>query len=301
MTFLLFPRAAPGTSRGVSTDPEIFDRALWRRRRDRALPRFAEHDFLFERMAADIEDRLDFVSRSFTRALDLGTADGRLAARLRARGIPTIACDPGFAAARAAGGVQCDADRLPFADGSFDLIVSVGLLDGINDLPGALTLARRALKPDGLFLAAFCGAGTLGTLRSGLLSGDGGPAAARIHPQIDVRAAGDLLSRAGFAMPVTDTDRVTVRYSSPLALMHDLRGMAATNRLRDRAPSLSRTDLAALFAYAANAADADGKIAERFDIVHLSGWAPAESQPKPARRGSGRVSLADALKPKPSE
>lgn len=285
----------------MTTDPEIFDRAVWRHRRDRALPRFAEHDFLFDRMVEDIVERLDFVSRSFTRALDLGTADGRLARRLRERGILTIACDPGFLAARTSGGVQCDADRLPFADGSFDLIVSAGHLDGINDLPGALTLARRALKPDGLFLAAFCGAGSLTTLRSGLLSGDGGPAAARIHPQIDVRAAGDLLARAGFAMPVTDAERLTVRYSSPLTLMHDLRGMAATNRLRDTAPPLSRPALAALFAYAASVADEDGKIAERFDIIHLSGWAPAESQPRPARRGSGRVSLADALKPPPSE
>lgn len=280
------------------TDPEIFDRALWRRRRDRALPDFDRHAFLFERMADDIEERLDLVSRDFAVALDIGAASGALTRRLRARGITTIACDPGFAAAHAIGGVQCDADRLPFADGSFDLIVSAGLLDGINDLPGALALARRALKPDGLFLATFCGATSLPSLRAALFAADADRPAARIHPQIDVRAAGDLLARAGFAMPVADTDRLTVRYASPIALMHDLRGMAATSRLNDRAPPLNRPALTRMLEQAMTQADADGRFSERFDIIHMSGWAPAPSQPKPARRGSATASLADALKPR---
>jgi len=280
----------------VTTDPEIFDRARWRRRRDRALPGFASCDFLFERMADDIADRLDLVKRDFALALDIGAAAGGLVRRLQARGIRTIACDPGFAAARALGGVQCDADRLPFADGSFDLIVSAGLLDGINDLPGALALARRALKPDGLFLAAFCGAGSLATLRGALLAGDGDRPVARIHPQIDVRAAGDLLARAGFAMPVTDVESVTVRYGSPIALMHDLRGMAATSRMKGAPAPLTRASLARSFEHVAGRADADGRFSERFEIIHLSGWAPAPSQPKPARRGSATASLADALK-----
>ena len=280
----------------MTSDPEIFSRSLWRCRRDRAAATFAEYDFLFERMADDIAERLDLVSRRFSRALDIGTAGGGLARRLVARGITTIGCDPGFAAAKAVGGVQCDPDRLPFADASFDLVVSAGLLDGINDLPGALSLARRVLKPDGLFLAAFCGAGSLAALRGALFAADGDRPAARIHPQIDVRAAGDLLTRAGFALPVADTEQVTVRYASPLKLMHDLRGMAATSRLKDGAPALTRDGLARLFAHAATASDADGRFAQRFEIIHLSGWSPAPSQPKPARRGSATASLADTLR-----
>lgn len=247
-------------------------------------------------------ERLDLVRRPFNDALLLGSALTDLADRLRGRGLEVVAADPGAQFARAAGGVQCDEDRLPFAERTFDLILSVGTLDTVNDLPGALVLARRALRPDGLFLAAFAGAGSLPRLRRAMLAADaaqGSEAAPRLHPQIDVRAAGDLLGRAGFALPVVDVDSVTVRYRGLEPLLADLRGMAATNILlrRSRRP-ISRAGRAAAIADFAAAADPDGRTAERFEIIHMSGWAPSPDQPRPARRGSATASLADALKPR---
>jgi SAM-dependent methyltransferase len=278
-----------------------FDRALRRQRRDRAARRFAQADYLHHIVADDLLDRFDSVTRPFTRALDLGCGDGYLASKLRERGLEVIAADAGLAFARAAGGVQADEDRLPFAEGSFDLVVSSGVLDTVNDLPGALILIRRALKPDGLFLGAFAGAGTLPRLRSAMLAADAaeGGAAPRIHPQIDVRAAGDLLARAGFTLPVVDCHGLDVRFGTLLSLVADLRAMGATNVLatRSRRP-LTRLGLAAAMADFAANADQDGKTAERFEIINVLGWTPAPSQPQPARRGSGSVSLAAALKPR---
>jgi SAM-dependent methyltransferase len=255
-----------------------FDRRLRRLRRERAARRFGEADYLHRLVADELIERLDLVKKGFRRALDLGCASGYLAGRLRERGLEVAAADPGFDFARESSGVQCDEDRLPFADGSFDLIVSVGLLDSVNDLPGALILIRRALAPDGLFLGAFAGAGSLPRLRSAMLAADEaeGGAAPRIHPQIDVRAAGDLLARAGFALPVADGHGLDVRFSSLFALVADLRAMGATNLLagRSRRP-LGRTALAAAASDFAAHADGDGKTGERFEIVYLSGWAPA--------------------------
>jgi SAM-dependent methyltransferase len=276
-----------------------FDRALRRQRRDRAAGRLAGADYLHRLVADDLLERLDVVTRRFERALVLGAAGRDLADRLRGRGLEVVCADPGFAFARAAGGVQADEDRLPFADGGFDLVVSLGVLDSVNDLPGALLLIRRALKPDGLFLGAFAGAGSLPRLRSAMLSADAAEsgAAPRIHPQIDVRAAGDLLTRAGFALPVVDCHGIDVRFGSFLSLVQDLRAMGATNVLASRSTRpLGRGGLLAAMADFAQNADGDGKTAERFEIVHMLGWAPAPSQPQPARRGSATVSLADALK-----
>jgi SAM-dependent methyltransferase len=256
-----------------------FDRRLRRLRRDRAAARFGEADYLHRRSADELVERLDLVTRRFGRALDLGCAGGYLAGRLRARGIETRAADAGFGFARAAAGVQGDEDRLPFADGAFDLIVSVGALDTVNDLPGALLLIRRALEPGGLFLAALAGAGSLPRLRSAMLAADEAGnrgASPRIHPQIDVRAAGDLLVRAGFVSPVADGRRVDVRFSGLGRLVADLRATGATNILeaRSRRP-LSRAALAAAAADFAAHADSDGKTAERIEIVSLTGWAPS--------------------------
>jgi NADH dehydrogenase [ubiquinone] 1 alpha subcomplex assembly factor 5 len=279
----------------VSADTP-FDRRLRRLRRDRAARRFGEADFLHRHAADELAERLSLVTRDFRRVLDLGCGGGYLSGLLRARGYEVVGADPG--ALFAAGGVQCDEDRLPFGDGAFDLVVSVGALDSVNDLPGALTLVRRALRPDGLFLAAFAGAGSLPRLKAAMLAGDAaeGGAAPRIHPQIDVRAAGDLLARAGFAMPVADSEGVDVRYASLPGLVRDLRAMGATNILsaRPRRP-ISRTGLAAAIAAFAAEAEPDGKVRERFEIVHLSGWAPSPDQPKPARRGSATASLAKAI------
>ena len=274
-----------------------FDRRLRRLRRDRAACRFAGADYLHRLVADEVIERLDFVKRDFRRALDLGCAGGYLARRLRERGLEVTACDSGAAFARSAGGVQADEDRLPFADGAFDLIVSVGALDGVNDLPGALLLARRALRPDGLFLGAFAGAGSLPRLRRAMLAADSvqGGAAPHIHPQIDVRAAGDLLTRAGFALPVVDAQPVDVRFSTLMDLVRDLRAMGATNILASRSPRpLGRRALAAAIADFESGED---KTTERFEILHLLGWSPSPDQPRPAPRGSATVSLAQALKP----
>lgn len=277
-----------------------FDRRLRRLRRDRAAPRFAEADYLHRHAAEELLDRLSTVTRSFTRALDLGCANGFLSEQLRARGLKVVSADPGLLFARQAGGIVCDEDRLPFADGAFDLVVSVGVLDSVNDLPGALTLIRRALRPDGLFLAAFAGAGSLPRLRAAMLAADAlnEGASPRIHPQIDVRSAGDLLARAGFALPVADSSGIDVRFPHLFGLVADLRRMGATNILasRSRRP-IGRAALAAAAAHFAAAADPNGKTVEHFDIIHVSGWAPSPDQPRPARRGSATASLAHTLPP----
>jgi SAM-dependent methyltransferase len=274
------------------TSTDIFDRALRRRRRDRAAQCYGMHDFLRAEMLDGIAERLAAVSRSFTDVLDLGCFDGAFASTPGAR---VARLDAGFAFASAAGGVQGDEDRPPFADGAFDLVVSAGALDTVNDLPGALALARRMLRPDGLFLAAFLGGDTLATLRSVLVTAEAARPAARVHPRIDVQSAGDLLVRAGFALPVADSETLTVRYAGLAPLLADLRGMAAASLL---APSpLARETIGRAAALFAERADADGRVAERFDIVFLTAWAPAPGQPQPARRGSGKASLAAALKP----
>jgi SAM-dependent methyltransferase len=258
-----------------------FDARLGRLRRARTGAGREDAFYLHRRASEELLDRLDLVARPFARALEL-SADPGLGAQLEERGLEVA---------------PVEEKTLPsLSPASFDLAVSVGLLDTINDLPGALTLIRRALKPDGLFLAAFAGAGSLPRLRQAIRAGEaaeGRDPSPRIHPQIDVRAAGDLLTRAGFALPVADREVVEVRYASLPRLVADLRLTGATNILaqRSKAP-LTRIGLAA-----AMADFGEGTI-ERFELIFLSGWAPAPTQPVPARRGSGTASLADALKPK---
>ncbi|MES2055470.1 MAG: methyltransferase domain-containing protein [Pseudomonadota bacterium] len=274
------------------TPPDIFDRNLRRLRRDRAAPDYAAHDFLRAAMLDGIAERLESVTRTFSEVLDLGCFDGSFVAPAGAR---IVRSDPGAVFANRAQGVQADEDQPSFPDASFDLIVAAGTLDTVSDLPGALALARRALRPDGLFMAAFTGGNSLSTLRAVLRDAEGERPAARIHPQVDVRSAGDLLMRAGFALPVADVETLTVRYRDIWSLFRDLRGMAATNLLPGTPPLRRDTLARAAQAFAARG-DGDGRTGERFDIVFLTGWAPDESQPKPARRGSGVASLAEALK-----
>jgi SAM-dependent methyltransferase len=272
--------------------PEIFDRAARRLRRDRATRDYAAHDFVRAAMLDGIAERLAAVRRSFADVLDLGCFDGSFLAPPGAR---VARLDAGLRFARQAGGVQGDEDRLPFADASFDLVVSAGVLDQVNDVPGALALARRALRPDGLFLGAMLGAGSLIALRAALRVAEQDRPAARLHPQIDVRSAGDLLMRAGFALPVADVETLRARYAGLGRLFKDLRGMATTNLLVDRRP-LGRETLARAAAAFAEAAAEDGRTTERFEIMFLTGWAPSPDQPQPARRGSATTSLAAALK-----
>lgn len=275
------------------TPPDIFDRARRRVRRDRAAPRFGDFAFIRDWMLDGIAERLDAVRRDFSDVLDLGSFDGGFVAP---PGAQVTRIDAGARFAALAGGMQGDEDQPHFPDASFDLIVSAGVLDSVNDLPGALALARRALRPDGLFLGAFLGGATLSTLRAVLLEAEADRPAARVHPQVDVRSAGDLLVRAGFALPVADVETLNVRYASLFDLARDLRGMAATSLLPGTAP-LTRETLARAAALFAARADAEGRTAERFDAIFVTGWAPDPSQPKPARRGSATASLAEALKP----
>ena len=271
--------------------PEIFDRAARRRRRDRAGPGYAAHDFLRAAMLDGIAERLASVTREFRDVLDLGCFDGSFAPPPAAI---VTRIDAGAAFARQAGGIQADEDALPVEPASFDLVVSAGVLDSVNDVPGALAQIRRALRPDGLFLGAFVGGQSLGQARAAFRAAESERPAARFHPMIDVRSAGDLLVRAGFALPVADSETLSVRYGDLFGLIGDLRGMAASNVLRGRV-RLTRRALAAAAQAFADRADPDGRITERFDLIFLTGWAPSPDQPKPARRGSATASLASAI------
>ena len=246
-------------------------------------------------MLDGIEERLSTVLRTFEDVLDLGCFD----AGFTPPGAARIArFDPGFAFAHAAGGgVQGDEDRLPFADASFDLVAAAGTLDTVNDLPGAFSLIKRVLRPGGLFLGAFLGAGSLATLRAVLREAEEDRPAVRVHPQVEVRSAGDLLLRAGFKLPVADAETLTVRYATLGRLLDDLRGMAASNVLRDRSP-LGRAALARAAAGFAARADDGGRTAERFEIVFMTGWAPSPEQDA-GRRGPPR-GAADSGLPRPA-
>ena len=276
--------------------PVLFDRELRRTRRERAW-RSDGQAFLYEHAFAELIDRLADVRRRFDRVLLLGCVAPEWPERLRTIVGDVTVSDASPLIASHCGGVAADEDRLPFANASFDLVVAVGALDGIDDLPGALVLLRRTLRPDGLLLGAIAGAGSLPRLRRAMLAADalGGGATARLHPAIDVRTAGDLLSRAGFALPVADTETVEVSYPGLPRLVADLRAHGATNILarRARAPLGGSAYAAAIADFASGAAD--GRTIERFEILYLSGWSPAPTQPQPARRGSATRSLAETL------
>jgi SAM-dependent methyltransferase len=280
--------------------PLIFDRRLLRARRTRAA-NLGPATFLLVRTAEDLAERLAAVLRRFDLVADLGTPGDAVRRALAAQVGTIIAVDAD--AARLANetlAVAADEEALPFCDGALDLVVSALALQFANDLPGVLLQIRRALRPDGLFLAAMIGGDTLTELRSAFAGAEAeieGGASPRVAPFADLRDLGALLQRAGFALPVTDVDRVVVRYDSPLALMHDLRRMGAGNALteRRRAP-LRRATLRRMFEiYSERFADPDGRIRATFEIVWLSGWAPHESQQQPLAPGSARTRLADAL------
>lgn len=291
----------------MSDTMSLFDPRQRRLRRDRAASAFAGADFLKRIMVDDLVDRLATVQRRFARALDVGCHNGLLAARL---GVDfPVCCDlsPAMLALAPAGlpRVACLEDTLPFAPASFDLVASAGSLHAVNDLPGALAQIARLLQPDGLFIAAFVGGETLRELRECLLAAESERSAGaglRVAPMVEVRQAGALLQRAGFAMPVADVDRLTLRYPHPLGLLKELAAMGETNMLTDR----SRKPLArgifgrALDFYVERYADPDGQVRATIDIVHVMGWAPAPGQPRPKAPGSATVSLAQALRRAPS-
>jgi SAM-dependent methyltransferase len=291
----------------MASSPTLFDRHLLRRRRARA-EALGPSTFLLDRVAEDVADRLAAVLRRFECAVDLGTPTDAVRRRLAAGGkIGTIVAADPLAATRRPGrrgegelAVAADEEALPFRDASIDLVVSALALQLVNDLPGALVQIRRALKPDGLLLAALVGGDTLTELREAFAVAEAeieDGISPRVAPFADIRDMGALLQRAAFALPVTDVDRLTVRYASPIALMHDLRRMGATNPLADRRRRpLTRALLRRMMeVYAERFSDPDGRIRATFEIIWLSGWAPHASQQQPLAPGSAQRRLADAL------
>ncbi len=284
----------------MTSSPRIFDNAVGHLRRERARVLNVEGaDFLLAAAVDDLMDRLATIKRGFGVAVDIGTPTSLLAESLRASAQVgrVVRLDRHHDAGADA---VADPEALPLRDQSADLIVSALALQTVNDLPGIFAQARRALRPDGLFLATLLGGETLFELRQSLAAAEAeitGGASPRVAPFAEIRAAGALLQRAGLALPVTDVDRKIVRYDSALHLMRDLRAMGATNTLteRSRKPLPRAVLFRAIEIYAERFSDPDGRVRATFDLVFLSGWAPDESQQKALRRGSAKVRLADAL------
>jgi SAM-dependent methyltransferase len=267
--------------------PLLFDRGLLRARLDRA--RRDPVSFLLDRVIEDMEERLHAVTRNFSAAADIWTPGMGLRESLRDRAgsIAPIGLD--------------DSEMLPLQPASLDLALSALAFQFVNDLPGVLAQIRRALKPDGLLLAAMLGGDTLTELRQSFAAAEAeceGGVSPRVAPFADLRDIGGLLQRAGFALPVTDVDRVVVRYDNAFALMQDLRRMGATNILleRRRTPTRRATLVRMAQIYGERFADADGRIRATFEVIWLSGWAPHESQQKPLPPGSAKASLEAAVK-----
>ena len=271
-----------------TTAPILFDRALMRARQSRA-GKLGSETFLLDRVADDIDERLRAVLRDFTDVADVWTQDEWLRDEVRERFDHLQHVHP-------------DAQEiLPLQPQSLDLVVSGLAFQFVNDLPGVLAQIRRALKPDGLLLAAMIGGDTLTELRQCFAAAEAereGGVSPRVAPFADLRDVGGLLQRAGFALPVADLDHIVVRYDHAFALMHDLRRMGATNILleRRRKPTRRATMLRMAQIYAERFADPDGRIRATFDVIWLSGWAPHESQPKPLKPGSATASLEDAIR-----
>jgi SAM-dependent methyltransferase len=277
-----------GMTLSPTTAPILFDRALLRARMDRAR-RNGPAVFLLDRVGEDMADRLQAVTRSFSDVAEIWSPGELLRKPLtdRFQSIGRIAFD--------------ESETLPLEPESLDLAVSALALQFVNDLPGVLAQIRRALRPDGLLLAAMIGGDTLTELRQSFAAAEAeceGGVSPRVAPFADLRDIGGLLQRAGLALPVTDVDRVVVRYDSAFALMQDLRRMGATNILveRRRTPTRRATMLRMAQIYGERFADADGRIRATFDVIWLSGWAPHASQPKPLRPGSAKASLEAAVK-----
>jgi len=296
--------------------PAPFDRRAVRAHRDRAAVGFSERDFLFLETAARLEERLHDIRRNFTHVLDLGCHRGAMGARLARHAAVgrVVQCDlsPEMSRlARDAGGgapacvtVCADEEALPFAEGTFDLVVSNLSLHWVNDLPGTLAQINWMLKPDGLFLACLLGGATLHELRSAFMNAElaiEGGASPRISPFADVRDGGDLLTRAGFALPVADLDTIRVSFAGALELMRDLKGMGEANAVAERRKTLTRRqtlmEAARLYPDPAptDGGDGTGRIDATFDVIWLAGWAPGPDQPKPLAPGSAATRLAAAL------
>ncbi len=304
------PSAPPNTPaedapRGRDT-PLVFDRALVRRRRQRAARQAdGEAYFLRDHVVDDLLDRLFAVNRVFDTGVEWG-GGGALARRWRedahAQAKVRWLASADLTAEHLRGlpaGLAADEERAPLADASVMLIAAPLSLHLVNDLPGALVQIRRALRPDGLFIGALFGGATLRELRESLLAAEAehGGAGLRVAPFADALDMAGLLQRAGFALPVSDRDRLTVRYGDPLSLLKDLRAMGETAAMtgRTRRPLTRGLLLRMAEIYQERFADPDGKVRATFDIVWATGWAPHASQQKPLRPGAAQTRLADAL------
>jgi SAM-dependent methyltransferase len=277
-----------------------FHRRLVRLRRDRAAAGFAGYDFLLQHAVGEIADRLADVKRSFARVLVLGCHTGQVASIFVQKPELLVQADISYAMARqATGAVVADEEFLPFAAGTFDLVIAPLTLHWVNDLPGTLLQIRNILKPDGLFLGTLLGGETLWQLRQVLLQAESetsqvvGP---RVSPFADLRDMGALMQRANFALPVVDSDSVTATYADLFRLLKDLRGMAATHAPSGIVRPLTRaTMVRAAELYETQFAESDGRIPATFQMIHIAGWSPDPSQQKPLRPGSAKVRLADVL------
>lgn len=280
-----------------STAPrDIFDRGRRRMARDRAAAQSEGRDFLAPMIAESLLDRLSMVTRAFREVLLIGAQDAALTAALRARYNMVQVVESAPRLAQRAGALVMDEDRMVFDAARFDLIVWPGGMESVNDVPGALLRCRSMLRPDGLLVGTLTGDGSFPRLRSAMRAADGDRGVARMHPQIDVRTLGDLLTRTGFAMPVADVEALTVGYASLGALVSDIRAAALEHCLAGTRPALGKAGLAKASQTFAQMGDDNGRTYESIRLLHFSGWSPDASQPKPAKRGSATASLADALK-----
>jgi len=284
--------------------PKIFNRQRLIKHRIRAAASFSAHDFLFREMAVSLCERLNYIKKSFPLALDMGAHNGFIAEILQNRGGIEKLIQSGVSEKllrNAANNVLvADEELLPFAENSFDLVISVGSLHWVNDFAGTLVQIQKSLKPDGLFLAIFFGGQTLKELRASFEKAEmqvRGGVSPRISPFIDVQTGGSLLQRAGFALPVVDSEILNVEYTHPLKLMKELRGMGESNCLYDSEKSFTPCSLMMLAVdnYLRDFSNEEGRINASFELITLTGWKPHESQQKSARRGSGQIPFGQIM------
>ena len=278
----------------------IFDRRALRRNRDRAGQNPGDHDFLLREAAMRLHEKYSEINRNFQTIVDLGARRGILGELMTGKQVIGQDLSGKFPGIH----LRADEEFLPWRPASLDLVLSNLSLHAVNDLPGCLAQIRQALKPDGLFLCALFGGETLNELRSCLMEAEvklHGGARPRISPFVDIRSAGALLQRAGFALPVAETDRITVTYENAFKLMQDIKNMGEGNILTKRFRGLTTARLMREMAkiYAEKFTDARGRITATFDIITLMGWAPHESQQQPLKPGQGKVSLTEVFGGKP--
>lgn len=275
--------------------PQIFSITKQSAKHERARSRLAlkrETSFIWDHIAHEFCERLAAITRRFDNILITGPM-AYYKNELIAAGEHAIHKDAKIVIAD----YKHSEDQLHYKAEQFDAIISGGTLDGVNDLPGALIQMRRFLKPDGVLLGSIFGSGSLATLKSIMMAADGDAVRPHIHPQIDIRTMADLMVRAGFQLPVADRDTVRVRYSSLLIMVNDIRDMGLGNSLTQHTPNMSRAALYRAIEKWNSLTEDDGKVTETCEMIHFNGWAPSPDQPKPAKRGSAKMSLADALKP----